>query len=503
MRLISITIENVRGIKHLHLEPNAENLIIWGSNGSGKSAVVDAIDFLLTGRMSRLMGEGTAGITLKKHGPHVDNAPEDAWVKAEVVLPDKSQVEITRHLDHPEKLEVNPTSEWVRTHLNRLANGQHVLTRREILRFVTSDAGTRAEQMRALLHLVDLETTRKALVSTKNRSERELRASEEARQQGVARFAPIVGVDSPSPQAVLSFANKQRLRLGGNEMLQLSLDGLKTDLQAPTQVAGGAASFSSGELEQLWAAMRQLIEPDGNALAELRTRLVEIDELSNRLKDDSVLMKEYRRHELLRLGLELLDTADHCPLCEAEWPPRALRTRLESRLSQSTVAHQLVNKLDGLREPTLHTVRSLIALLANLEQLWLRSSGKPEPLSWLNDWTEDLRLAVIGLSSSPGTLAEELKRLDVPCRMTSAAKIAKSHELITELKSRSKKLSPEQLAWDSLTRLEEVLAIVQNAQRIVIKRRRTANRAQNSTTLSASVKSRFFKNSMGQSRAGL
>ena len=73
MKIQSLTINNVRGIRGLELVPAGQNLVVWGANGTGKSGVVDAIEFLFTGQISRLLGEGTAGITLLKHGRHVDD----------------------------------------------------------------------------------------------------------------------------------------------------------------------------------------------------------------------------------------------------------------------------------------------------------------------------------------------------------------------------------------------------------------------------------------------
>ena len=85
MKLLELEIHNFRGIRSLSIKPEGKNFLIYGPNGSGKSAVVDALDFLLTGQISRMMGKGTKGITLKKHGHHVDYSPEDADVKAMVI----------------------------------------------------------------------------------------------------------------------------------------------------------------------------------------------------------------------------------------------------------------------------------------------------------------------------------------------------------------------------------------------------------------------------------
>lgn len=72
MRIQELEINNIRGIHHMELKPECRNFLVSGPNGSGKSAIVDSIDFLLTGDISRMKGKGTKGITLKKHGPHID-----------------------------------------------------------------------------------------------------------------------------------------------------------------------------------------------------------------------------------------------------------------------------------------------------------------------------------------------------------------------------------------------------------------------------------------------
>jgi DNA repair exonuclease SbcCD ATPase subunit len=51
--------------------------------GSGKSGVIEAIDFGLTGQMGRLTGRGTNGLSVSEHGPHVARVkfPDAAFVK--------------------------------------------------------------------------------------------------------------------------------------------------------------------------------------------------------------------------------------------------------------------------------------------------------------------------------------------------------------------------------------------------------------------------------------
>lgn len=89
IRIESIAIREFRGIRDLNLKLNGQNFAACGPNGTGKSGIVDAIVFALTGNISRLSGAGTGGLSVKSHGPHVDlrDKPENAVVTLEVTIP--------------------------------------------------------------------------------------------------------------------------------------------------------------------------------------------------------------------------------------------------------------------------------------------------------------------------------------------------------------------------------------------------------------------------------
>src|SRR6266436_5078601 len=93
IRVESITIEDFRGIRSLTLDFKGKNFAVCGPNGTGKSGVVDALEFVLTGNLSRLSGEGRGDISLKEHAPHVDkrNDPGKARVKAKIRIPSLNQ----------------------------------------------------------------------------------------------------------------------------------------------------------------------------------------------------------------------------------------------------------------------------------------------------------------------------------------------------------------------------------------------------------------------------
>ena len=56
IRIESITIKEFRGIRNLTLDFKGKSFGICGPNGTGKSGVIDALEFGLTGNVSRLSG---------------------------------------------------------------------------------------------------------------------------------------------------------------------------------------------------------------------------------------------------------------------------------------------------------------------------------------------------------------------------------------------------------------------------------------------------------------
>ena len=112
-----VSIREFRGIRELDLDLGAEPFVIYGPNGSGKSAVVDAIEFAITGDISRLQGKGTAGISVGRHGPHVlrRDDPEAAKVTLRVRLTDIDRaVTLTRNAKRPDDVLVEPNEPAVR-----------------------------------------------------------------------------------------------------------------------------------------------------------------------------------------------------------------------------------------------------------------------------------------------------------------------------------------------------------------------------------------------------
>jgi DNA repair exonuclease SbcCD ATPase subunit len=124
IKLESIHLEEVRGIRKLDLDFQKEKFAICGPNGSGKSGVIEAIEFGLTGQIGRLTGRGTKGLSVSEHGPHVDKVkfPDAAFVQLKVYLTELGKsATITRKIS-PKKSTIDPPDADVKAALAEIAD---------------------------------------------------------------------------------------------------------------------------------------------------------------------------------------------------------------------------------------------------------------------------------------------------------------------------------------------------------------------------------------------
>jgi DNA repair exonuclease SbcCD ATPase subunit len=149
IKLESIYVEEVRGIRKLELNFGKHTFAISGPNGSGKSGIIDAIEFGLTGQMGRLSGRGTKGLSISQHGPHVDKVkfPDAAFVRLKVYLADRNKsVTVTRYVSSPKNPKIEPDTPPIRAALAEItAQPEITLSRREILRFILVEPAKRSE----------------------------------------------------------------------------------------------------------------------------------------------------------------------------------------------------------------------------------------------------------------------------------------------------------------------------------------------------------------------
>jgi DNA repair exonuclease SbcCD ATPase subunit len=172
IRIENIEIEEFRGIKKLQIPLGRENFGICGPNGTGKSGVVDAIEFALTGDITRLGGSGSAELSVKEHAAHVDNraTPEKSAVKIVAFAPALNKtLTIKRSVKMATLPEIDPHDAKTEAVVAQIAtHPEFALSRREIVKYIITPAGQRSKDVQALLRLDQIEKLRQSLQRVAN-----------------------------------------------------------------------------------------------------------------------------------------------------------------------------------------------------------------------------------------------------------------------------------------------------------------------------------------------
>ena len=463
MRLVELEVHNIRGIPELSFKPNGNNFMVWGPNGAGKSAVVDAIDFLLTGRISRLTGKGTRGITLTKHGPHINHEPKDAIVRALVKLPDVADlIELERCMDHPGILKYDKSvASYIEPVTILAQRGHHVLTRRDILKYVTAEAGTRAQELQELLNISEVEAIRKALVTVKNDLNKELQAAKCTVDREKGKVNATVQEQAFRRNAVLQVVNQNRAVLGGKPISTLHSMNLKKDLSSPASVPS-EESINVALLDKDIQNLKDVMSPQNQE--QVSGTDEELRSLTRTIRSDPNLLRLFSQVELTKLGIDLIDEAGGCPLCDTPWPPGKLCEYLEQKLATAQTAAEQQERITQLSEVIASSVNATTASVQKVIAA-TQIAGLKDDLSMLEQWLDNLQELSSILSAplekypDPRFTSIHTQRMVAPPSISPV--IAHVHSVI---KAQYPETTQEQTAWDTLTRLEEHLKGLESAE---------------------------------------
>lgn len=333
IRVEEITVHEFRGIRELTLDLKGSNFAVCGPNGTGKSGIVDALEFALTGNISRLSGAGTGGLSVKEHGPHVDsrNKPDQAYVTLKVTIPSLGkQATIHRSVKDAKSPTITPDDADVRDVFDAVAlHPEFVLSRRELIRYVLSEPGKRSKEVQALLRLDEIETLRAVLQKIANASSKTSEQLQPPKRDAGIALATALQVTDLNVVNLLAQVNARRAVLSLPEI---------TALTATTSLKDGLASQAGGAAPSRVPKVQA--ESDLKVLAEALEALADASfvadcnaakEACEDLAKDPAALEAVSREALLRSALKLFD-GDHCPVCDTAWAPEHFKQHVDEKL---------------------------------------------------------------------------------------------------------------------------------------------------------------------------
>lgn len=385
IQLEALRIEEFRGIRDLELNMGSTSFVVLGPNGSGKSGVVDAIDFALTGSVARLSGAGTGGISVLKHGPHVHQRNNPAAAKVTLTFKHSASGQVgvlTRCVKTAGQYTLEPDTPELRAAVTWA--GQHpelTLTRREVIKYVNTEPGKRAQEIQALLKLDRIDETRRLLFAARNKTSSAAKSMDDAVKSAEDGVKRILDISSLLSSEIATVVNKQRGVLGLDELQTVNLE---TDLSAGATVDESAGSFNKdAAIRDVVAVLDYLTEHDDldRAAAELTTALGE-------LETDPTVLDALKHRQLVETGLPLVADGT-CPLCDLEWPDAGtLRAHLADKLARSEAAADLKRRIETSVNTVLGQLRGLRGLIRTMQPHAVKmddSELQNSLLVWSND----------------------------------------------------------------------------------------------------------------------
>lgn len=374
IRVKTLHIEDFRGIRKLNLDLAGNNFGICGPNGTGKSGIVDAIEFCLTGDITRLSGQGTASLSVKNHAPHVDQRthPEKANVTITGDIPSLTRsFKIHRSVKNPKKVEITPPDATIESIITELeAHPEFALSRREIVKYIITPPGQRSIDVQTLLRLDHIERTRKTFNTFNNKCRSDFDEAERNRIKAEVDLKTALRIDKLDRVIVLEKINENRKILGLPDLTVFTKDtSFKIGLAGP-QDADKKPSLIKVVAQADLSTIQKTLQ-SGEPAKLINYRQVVKNALGKLQEDEQVLMLA-RHHGFIKTGLDLI-TEDACPLCDTVWKADDLRAYLRKKILNAEETEKLLVQLrtniNAVLEALAEHIQAIIRVIQYSESL--------------------------------------------------------------------------------------------------------------------------------------
>lgn len=448
---MTVTIQEVRiarfrGFRELVVvRLDGRGLVLLGDNGSGKSSLVEAIQYGLTGDVPSLSQRGQR-VSLKRHGRHVKAAGEPQVV---VVLEAGGRtVEVNPGTD------VGALDEPFRSFVVAARTRQFLLRRSHVLQLVEAQDRDRYGALAPFLGVAAFSPVEEACADASRRAQRALRTEEAEVRRRREAVEKATGVRTESE--VLAWMRDRAAALDRSLPESLgqaldALDGIETD-----------PSFRRRDLlRSRLDSLRAFLDAGLGA-----PRIVEL--LENARTFDET--EELRYEAVLQKGIRwLLDVeAARCPLCEQEIDAAAVVRRARARLARAEEALGARRSLMAVLEDGRSRLKSVLDGIDRMQpELLAELPGAERPLADLRAWVDGVR----ALLQKPRTEldASQLATLDD----AAAAHAVSLQQLVEQLNS-----DPMGAAASQLVQVRDLVRRWQEAREPEGRARDLARRAQ-------------------------
>lgn len=381
-KIKAITVEAFRGIpaSGITLDLDGKGLIIRGDNGTGKSSIVDAIEFFFSGHLKSL--EKDQPLSVSKHAPHINCTAEQVNIKLSMT---PGPVELSRSFTSS----TAPPPE-LKPYFEIAAKGTCILRRAQILEFITSKPADRFRSVSDIIGIGNLDQYELTLKHVNDSFSEELGKLRSAIQEQETIIHSTLGCAPSELDAILEKINAKLKQSSLAEVQSLDNLGIhsqnllrsirsNTDRSRLVVIGNIAALTGTGTIIIPWQDMLPLLEQINYLNAKLVT------EENRKL---GVL------NSLLQNGKKTVATwnTNTCPLCEQPIQIKDLDDSLSKRLSLIRALSDQISEVSRHISSIREYVRSGIDKLQNIFTLTSSIPELCESSSKIHDMIEEFKV---------------------------------------------------------------------------------------------------------------
>ena len=373
MKIKSIKISAFRGIPNtLDLNLQGKSLLLQGENGTGKSSIIDAIEFFFTGKISHLKSKGP--LAVKDNGPNAKNLNESS-ISLEI---NPGTHIITRTFDS------NPTfPESLKESANLAKNGKFILRRSQILDLINKSPSERYNFISNIIGTDELEKIDKAMYQAQKYLKDDVIRIESNIEKNIEEIDNILEIQDSD--YILPTINQL---LDKEELEPISsikeLEGCINKLYEMSKLSDN----------ELLIALKDILR----IIKEMFSLMVEIDyEFADAENQKKVIechdQSELPIMEILKNSLKIIDKdTKNCPLCENEVESDELLKKINGRLKSLESLKESNNKLKLSLDNAKDKLKSLNIVLVDL-------SSKMDYFEELNEFKEGIESDIESLNN--------------------------------------------------------------------------------------------------------
>jgi energy-coupling factor transporter ATP-binding protein EcfA2 len=332
----SIQIQNFRGIRNLKIRLDGKNLLLLGENGTGKSSVVDALEYFFTGQVEKFTGR--ADVKDRECLPNANGGQPTITLQ---FIEERAPITVNFPYHKPGV----PRS--LHDFLSSARARPFILHRAQLLRFIESKPAERYTVVSDLIGLDQLERIEKTWKDSRDTAEKLYDAVQEHYLRCLSALTDLLV--PPAEQSflapdsflletewdVIKFVQR---RLAKHALPSVQgLPDVRVARQAILKKSRSPADITRAEQLRIVQRKCTQLQRDLDQAGQLYLRLVEASEdFTSQLGclDDAIF------ETLLQEGRRLLEenALVACPLCEREFTDRGqVLERLQTRLNMLEV----------------------------------------------------------------------------------------------------------------------------------------------------------------------